>query len=641
MLWDKQEYFQSLPCIFTKSRKGVWRSCEVRTIEDDQVEVHYTGFDEKHNEKISIESERFFINAPLDEFLEWEKHLCDLVLNEKTLRSAQDENIALKNQFKLVETQQDGLRSQNEMLNKQLDEEKKKQAIVKEETELKIMALQQQVTFYLNENEELNNKLKNTSSPKSSDNEANEFDRVIQKLSEALENLMKKEEQLTNVQEQMNIINGENNEYRNVHQTMKKDKDRLIKENKKLSDQIQKLQKMKNDKSSKENKELIEKLKKENGALQDRISLANMEAQNAQDSLSEKTKELEDFSEKFSKLEFQLKEESAQNEALKERFATLKEEWEKAKKELEETTKQCEDKLENSEKEKEELKSQIQDLESKLKELSKGQEVLIKELQGLEETHKILSIKFEELKESSETKIQDIEAESKIANKRLNDLVKQLRNQLKKETIRNQTLEADKKELKDSVKDLKSRVESLKNQPINTENIKRNPEGNSSDGPKPVTPIPTTSAASAEMDEFIMTINMKLTQQVEENFGLKQQIKYLEESIQEVTEELHNKKTSLRNLIRRIESGALTTMREKKGIKQKKLGKNRKLWEDLVNRMEIVVVETSLQNEILRNNKKKMGNEIQRLHRLTQQQNEFFASKKKPQASPMPEDDAP
>ena len=51
------------------------------------------------------------------------------------------------------------------MLNKQLDEEKKKQAIVKEETELKIMALQQQVTFYLNENEELNNKLKNTSSP--------------------------------------------------------------------------------------------------------------------------------------------------------------------------------------------------------------------------------------------------------------------------------------------------------------------------------------------------------------------------------------------------------------------------------------------------------------------------------------------
>jgi hypothetical protein len=27
-----------------------------------------------------------------EEFLEWEKHLCDLVLNEKTLRSAQDGN---------------------------------------------------------------------------------------------------------------------------------------------------------------------------------------------------------------------------------------------------------------------------------------------------------------------------------------------------------------------------------------------------------------------------------------------------------------------------------------------------------------------------------------------------------------------
>ena len=73
---------------------------------------------------------------------------------------------------------------------------------------------------------------------------------------------------------------------------------------------------------------------------------------------------------------------------------------------------------------------------------------------------------------------------------------------------------------------------------------------------------------------------------------------------------------------------------------------------------DIVVVETSLQNEILRvtlsyflekvsnlvffeNNKQKMGNEIQRLHRLTQQQNEYFASLKKSQASSRSEDDAP
>eukprot|EP00492_Amphilonche_elongata_P000674 TRINITY_DN1384_c0_g1_i1.p1 TRINITY_DN1384_c0_g1~~TRINITY_DN1384_c0_g1_i1.p1 ORF type:complete len:52 (+),score=9.12 TRINITY_DN1384_c0_g1_i1:613-768(+) len=47
----------------------------------------------------------------------------------------------------------------------------------------------------------------------------------------------------------------------------------------------------------------------------------------------------------------------------------------------------------------------------------------------------------------------------------------------------------------------------------------------------------------------------RLQKQTEENFKLKEKIKFLEGSIQEITEDLYQRKVTLRNIMLRIDTG--------------------------------------------------------------------------------------
>merc|ERR1719499_1462214 len=388
---------------------------------------------------------------------------------------------------------------------------------------------------------------------------------------------------------------------------MSKDKDKLIKDNKKLQDQLEKL-KSKVLESSKvdESKQIVETLSKRASELEEQLSIARMEAENAKDSLREKVSHASELSGRIETLEFQAKENTARMLLEAEKFERVNSVFEALQKSFAEAKEEYESQLDSVHTAREKLTIEVSDLRSKLDSLTEIHEETATDLQQCKKLIIELEAELSTLKQRSVQKEVESETERKIAHKRLSDLVKQLRSQLKKETIKNQGLQAQLAEARDSLRDAPASVKAA-----NSPNLPSDAD--------------TASSISVEVDpavstEFADAMTLKLTQQTEENFKLKEKIKFLEGSIQEITEDLYQRKVTLRNIMLRIDTGALTTETEQQGRKAKKLGKNRKVWEELVNRMEIVVTETSLQNDHLRREKKQMGAEMQKLYKRTKEQ---------------------
>lgn len=98
----------------------------------------------------------------------------------------------------------------------------------------------------------------------------------------------------------------------------------------------------------------------------------------------------------------------------------------------------------------------------------------------------------------------------------------------------------------------------------------------------------------------------KLEIEVKSNFALKEQIKYLTQSIQQLHIDLDNKKTVISNLTKRIDIGALPTSKKKDNNKDNK--------QQLIGQLQLLMQETTLQNAMLRKDLELMGKELEKSH---------------------------
>merc|ERR1719419_865350 len=143
--------------------------------------------------------------------------------------------------------------------------------------------------------------------------------------------------------------------------------------------------------------------------------------------------------------------------------------------------------------------------------------------------------------------------------------------------------------------------------------------------PKAAPPVKHGRGSSSRLEvssesEVVSALSQKVTDREEKNYALKQQIKYLEETVREVNEELEKKKSIVRNIIQRTKISALSSGDIEQRIREKNkrstLAKSSP--QELLSKMELFVQETSLQNAHLRRDIDAMGVEIQKLYKENQ-----------------------
>merc|ERR1719499_1360932 len=144
---------------------------------------------------------------------------------------------------------------------------------------------------------------------------------------------------------------------------MSKDKDKLIKDNKKLQDQLDKL-KSKVAESSKvdESKQIVETLSKRASELEEMLSIARMEAENAKDALREKSTHADELAGKIEGLEFQAKEKDARLQHESEKFERVNSELDEVQKTFKESKEEYESQLDSVHAAREKLTIEVDDL---------------------------------------------------------------------------------------------------------------------------------------------------------------------------------------------------------------------------------------------------------------------------------------
>ena len=246
----------------------------------------------------------------------------------------------------------------------------------------------------------------------------------------------------------------------------------------------------------------------------------------------------------------------------------------------------------------------------------------------------------QEIKEK-DCKINEIEIEFKIKEK--NKLIKELQDQLKKEVIKSQELKCKVLNLNDELIDIKQKNETLI---IENERIKNSSSPSPSSSPSSSPPSSLNGHKNKNKNkhqnknnnnnnhhhhhpnhhqngkpskfvekEVSGALAKKLEIEVKSNFALKEQIKYLTESIQQLHIDLDNKKTVISNLTKRIDIGALPTSSTM--IKNKKSGRKRSnsnSKQELIGQLQLLMQETTLQNAMLRKDLELMGKELEKSH---------------------------
>jgi len=308
----------------------------------------------------------------------------------------------------------------------------------------------------------------------------------------------------------------------------------------------------------------VQKIKELNCRVE-KISLQNT---NYNGTIQELTNKLEDLSKKGRE---QIDELIVQNDQLNDELNQSKDEVNKLKN----------DKIEQQ-KEMEQLKNRLND---EIKELNDNKTEI--------ETQHKLEI------DAKDSRINELEIEHKIKEKKKNKLVKELQEQLKKEVIKSQESKCKVLKLNDELIDIKQKNEQLNDQ-LTRDMATSNSSSNHHHHHQTT---PNANRSTFVEKEVSSALAKKLEVEVKSNFALKEQIKYLTESIQQLHVELIDKKTVISNLTKRIDVGALPS------FKNNKNSKNNKTLQ--LSQLELLMQETTLQNAMLRRDLKTMGIALQ------------------------------
>jgi len=241
--------------------------------------------------------------------------------------------------------------------------------------------------------------------------------------------------------------------------------------------------------------------------------------------------------------------------------------------------------------------------------------------------------KLEKQKAELEANFLEMEQNQKITSRKRNQLVKELKSQLRKEALETQRLKASNSRLEDDIRSSRTTpsLGSRSHSPMQPNSLPLSKGASASrfpPVPKSAPPVkhgrgPSSGSNLLEISsesEVVSALSRKVTVQEEKNYALKQQIKYLEETVREANEELEKKKSIVRNIIQRTKISALSSGDIVQHIKEKNkrstLAKHSP--QELLSKMELFVQETSLQNAHLRRDIDAMGVEIQKLYKENQ-----------------------
>jgi chromosome segregation ATPase len=123
---------------------------------------------------------------------------------------------------------------------------------------------------------------------------------------------------------------------------------------------------------------------------------------------------------------------------------------------------------------------------------------------------------------------------------------------------------------------------------------------------KPGVPSAVDAEVSKHLAERLATVQDEL-------FNAKRRISSLDAHVALLQDDVNQKKEMIRNFVRRIETGALTTSDMTLTASKKYATESNENKQELFTKMETVLQETTLQNIALRNDMKKLGAEVSRL----------------------------
>ena len=375
----------------------------------------------------------------------------------------------------------------------------------------------------------------------------------------------------------------------------------------------------------------------------------------AQATIEEKNSELVRVREQCSVLSYNITELKEETEHLKAKHQMQIEEVEKKLKNVEEGTDRRVAETSNA------YELKLEDLQAALRAEEKRREQLNDTVHTTNDALRRSEAKLEEVQAEKEKlseevatlqnevdtiqhSITDGAMERKIEAKKRNQMVNSLKAELKKATVRVAELEASVNQKIDANNELQDRIARLEQTLASTERPSAS-NGNSTSLASSNPALHQRSSSGRGLglapkapthiaEEVTAALSKRLEAAQEGNFQLKQQIRYLEENVRLLNEDIENKKEVINNYILRIETGALSTSETRNDIARKvqMRAMSGDILQELLAKMEIILQETTLQNVQLRDHKKKLGEEVQRLAQLVPDE----AKMSSPSDLPMP-----
>jgi len=483
-----------------------------------------------------------------------------------------------------------------------------------------------------------------------------DFDRLLEQLAKKEQDSTRFQDRAENLEAQLNMNKTALINANKELTAARKEADKREKDLKKLREDEVKNKNL----QANQSQEVVKKYSEELISLREKMSLTTLERDTLKD-------ELADVDSKISSAE-KLKVEAEETLAdYKNQYAALEASATMQEADFLDQAKKLQGEKEALEQERTKLHGKIETLDEALRKAQKevGEQkselrTLQEELEEQREMTDTARRHRDNLKEDLGRKLEESEQNQKITDRKRNNLVKELKSQLKKEAVAKRSLQAENAQLKSENQDLERDLVEVSgaNSVQHSPNLSGPPTPNllkrlsAPRGPAPRAPPPqrktplklrgmnssqsvhSEDGSEAAAQEVTFALSKKVREQEDKNHALKQQIKYLEQTVNDLNKELAGKKELVKNVMMRVDKRvALATHEHQQPAKR---ARNMQEQQELLNKMEIFVQETSLQNDHLRREKEVLGKEVQRLFKENAALKVGSSPRGRPPAKPAP-----
>jgi len=420
----------------------------------------------------------------------------------------------------------------------------------------------------------------------------NEALRNKEDLTRVLGKLSQREHEHNQLNEQIMRLRSELKERTEEHDRFKARTEELEKTCRLKSDKLDEAQ-LKMDRATKDTERfhhqqtLLQSITNDYKEQTERTKILEQEKENLRDELNEKKQVIEDLHGKMELATLQSTKQSATITELQLRMEDLQSKGKEQidqliaeNEELKQSAAEMEERVSLSEKR---LEDETKSFEDRMDEMKMEVEAFNEERSRLIEEHRAEM-------EAKDERVHEMELQSKIKEKKKAKMIKELQEQVKREMIKSQEQKCQTLRLSDEMESLKAKNEALMQ---SAESQKRSPSSGGSGKHLDLQSLhhqsPNGKSSPSVEREVSKELARKLEAEVKTSFAYKSQVKYLTETVQQLHIDLGNKKTVIETLTKSIDAAEHS---------------------DVTSLLE----ETALQNSMLRDQLKTMGQQLMDSH---------------------------